>query len=60
METRVRAGWVLASAGDMGVSWPAMETWVRAGWVLASNGDMGVCLLVVGQQWTHGCVLAGC
>ena len=42
METRVLAGWVLASNGDMGACWPEMETWVLAGWVLASNGDMGV------------------
>ena len=42
METRVLAGWVLASNGDMGVCWPEIETWVLAGRVLASNGDMGV------------------
>ena len=52
METWVCAGWVLANNGDMGVRWPD--------WMLAGNGNMGVCLLVVDQQWRHGCVLAGC
>ena len=43
MGTRVLAGWVLASKGDIGVRWPKMETPVLAGLALANNGDAGVC-----------------
>ena len=45
METWVRAGWVLASNGDMGVCWLGAGQQWRHGCVLASNGDMGVCWL---------------